>query len=96
MEARLELEPRQEDKPAAEGAEWTSNLTRGAYESMVDAAREHILAGDAFQVVLSQRFSKRLGARPFDVYRCLRTINPFTVHVPPGTRGGPVHHRHLA
>jgi anthranilate synthase component 1 len=43
---------------------------------MVDAAKEHILAGDAFQVVLSQRFSKRLGARPFDVYRCLRGINP--------------------
>ena len=76
MEACLELEPRQEAKPAAEGAQWRSNLTRGAYESMVDAAREHILAGDAFQVVLSQRFSKRLGARPFDVYRCLRTINP--------------------
>jgi anthranilate synthase component 1 len=43
---------------------------------MVDAAREHILAGDAFQVVLSQRFAKPLGARPFDVYRCLRGVNP--------------------
>jgi anthranilate synthase component 1 len=43
---------------------------------MVDAAREHILAGDAFQVVLSQRFSRPLAARPFDVYRCLRGINP--------------------
>jgi anthranilate synthase component 1 len=43
---------------------------------MVDAAREHILAGDAFQVVLSQRFSKPLAARPFDVYRQLRGINP--------------------
>jgi anthranilate synthase component 1 len=43
---------------------------------MVDAARERILAGDAFQVVLSQRFSKPLGARPFDVYRQLRAINP--------------------
>jgi anthranilate synthase component 1 len=43
---------------------------------MVDAAKEHILAGDAFQVVLSQRFSKPLYARPFDVYRCLRALNP--------------------
>jgi anthranilate synthase component 1 len=43
---------------------------------MVDAAREYILAGDAFQVVPSQRFSKPLAARPFDVYRCLRGVNP--------------------
>jgi anthranilate synthase component 1 len=59
-----------------EGAVWASNVTRGQYESMVDAAREHILAGDAFQVVPSQRFRKPLAARPFDVYRCLRGINP--------------------
>jgi anthranilate synthase component 1 len=43
---------------------------------MVDAAREHILAGDAFQIVVSQRFQKPLAATPFDVYRCLRAINP--------------------
>src|SRR5256714_8172594 len=43
---------------------------------MVDAAGEHILAGDAFQVVLPQRFPKPLAARPFDVYRQLRGINP--------------------
>src|ERR1700686_5656007 len=43
---------------------------------MVDAAREHILAGDAFQIVVSQRFRKPLEATPFDVYRCLRAINP--------------------
>ena len=55
---------------------WASNVTRGQFQSMVDAAREHILAGDAFQVVLSQRFSKPLAARPFDVYRSLRGINP--------------------
>jgi anthranilate synthase component I len=77
MESRLNAEavPR-EAKPSVNGAGWRSNVSRGAYESMVDAAREHIFAGDAFQVVLSQRFSKPLGARPFDVYRCLRAINP--------------------
>jgi anthranilate synthase component 1 len=58
------------------GQTWTSNLTRGAFEAMVDAAREHILAGQVFQVVLAQRFAKPLGARPFDVYRCLRALNP--------------------
>ena len=39
-------------------------------------AREHILAGDIFQVVLAQRFTFDLGAEPFDVYRVLRQINP--------------------
>ena len=64
-------------RPGANGsASWQSNLARGSYEAMVDAAHEHILAGDIFQVVLSQRFSKPLAARPFDVYRALRSINP--------------------
>src|SRR6266571_7474056 len=59
-----------------DGARWESNVTPGQFHAMVDAAREHILAGDAFQVVVSQRFRKRLEASPFDVYRCLRAINP--------------------
>jgi anthranilate synthase component 1 len=78
MEARLRADPPPgaAPEPPADGLEWTSNVSPGQYESMVDAAREHILAGDAFQVVLSQRFSRPLAARPFDVYRCLRAINP--------------------
>ena len=61
---------------AMNGVAWEPNMTPGRFHAMVDAAREHILAGDAFQVVVSQRFRKRLGARPFDIYRCLRAINP--------------------
>jgi anthranilate synthase component I len=77
MEEKLRaVPPPAAARPKPNGAAWRSNVTRGQYESMVDAAREHILAGDAFQVVLSQRFSKPLGARPFDVYRQLRGINP--------------------
>jgi anthranilate synthase component I len=77
MQGRLEASPPAlADKPDVNGAAWRSNVSRGHFESMVDAAKEHILAGDAFQVVLSQRFSKPLGARPVDVYRCLRGINP--------------------
>ncbi len=78
MEAclRAEAAPAAPARPPAGDLRWTSNVSRGRYESMVDAAREHILAGDAFQVVLSQRFSRPLAARPFDVYRCLRGINP--------------------
>ena len=60
----------------ADGTRWESNLTPGQYHAMVDAAKEHILAGDAFQIVVSQRFRKPLEASPFDVYRCLRAINP--------------------
>lgn len=53
-----------------------SNLTRTAYEDMVRAAQEYILAGDCFQVVLSQRFSRPISSDPFDVHRALRIVNP--------------------
>jgi anthranilate synthase component 1 len=42
----------------------------------VAVAKEHILAGDIFQVVLSQRFDLDLDADPFDLYRALRQVNP--------------------
>jgi anthranilate synthase component 1 len=54
-----------------------SNTTRAAYKAAVVRAKEYILAGDVFQVVLSQRFeAPRAGADPFDVYRALRVVNP--------------------
>ncbi len=56
------------------GVESTMGLD--LYSQAVEAAREHILAGDVFQVVLSQRFSFRLDADAFDVYRVLRQLNP--------------------
>ncbi len=74
MLAREPEPPASRPAPAANG--WQSNLSRGAYCSMVEAAREEIHAGEAFQVVLSQRFRKPLHARPLDVYRCLRALNP--------------------
>ena len=76
MQCALEKDPTPEARPAATGEGWESNVSRARFHSMVDAAREEILAGEAFQVVLSQRFSKPLAARPFDVYRCLRAVNP--------------------
>jgi anthranilate synthase component 1 len=48
----------------------------GAFVDAVEVAKEHIAAGDIFQVVLAQRFDLDLGADPFDVYRVLRLINP--------------------
>jgi anthranilate synthase component 1 len=47
-----------------------------AYGQAVEVAKEHILAGDVFQVVLAQRFDLDLDAHPFDVYRVLRQVNP--------------------
>ena len=46
------------------------------YMDAVAVAKEHITAGDIFQVVLSQRFDLDLDAEPFDVYRVLRLVNP--------------------
>jgi anthranilate synthase component 1 len=58
------------------GAPVTSNLTQAEYENMVEAAKEHIAAGDIIQVVLSQRFERETGADPFNIYRALRMVNP--------------------
>ncbi len=58
------------------GAALESNLTRDAFEAGVAAAKEQIAAGEAIQIVLSQRLSRRTSAGPFDIYRALRTVNP--------------------
>lgn len=50
--------------------------TREMFAASVEAAKEHILAGDIFQVVLSQRYDVELEADPFDLYRSLRQVNP--------------------
>ncbi|MHB8296806.1 MAG: anthranilate synthase component I family protein [Acidimicrobiales bacterium] len=70
-------EPLMEPPLAGEAAPVTSRQTTSeAYQDAVRAAKEHIFAGDIFQVVLSQRFDLDLGAEPFDVYRVLRQVNP--------------------
>ncbi|MFD3536984.1 anthranilate synthase component I family protein [Streptomyces sp. NPDC058664] len=60
----------------AERPPWKANVSRDEFGEMVDRAREYIHAGDIFQVVLSQRFSKPLYADPSAVYRELRSVNP--------------------
>jgi anthranilate synthase component 1 len=62
--------------PAAEDPVFRSTMDRADFEAKVERIREYIHAGDAFQVVLSQRLSLPLAARPFDLYRALRTLNP--------------------
>ncbi|GMN41327.1 hypothetical protein TIFTF001_010549 [Ficus carica] len=53
-----------------------SNMTSEEFKKAVLCAKEHILAGDIFQFVLSQRFERRTFADPFEVYRALRVVNP--------------------
>ena len=54
----------------------TSNLTNEEFQNMVLSAKEHIVAGDIFQVVLSQRFDQQSNTDAFDVYRAVRRLNP--------------------
>ncbi len=69
--APLALAREPDEDPAFE-----STMTRAEFEAGVERIREYIRAGDAFQVVLSQRLSVPLGASPFDLYRALRSLNP--------------------
>ena len=55
---------------------FVSNFAPGGYESAIAKAKEYIKAGDIFQVVLSQRLTTQTTAKPFDVYRTLRVVNP--------------------
>ncbi len=58
------------------GGNLTSNFTREGFEKVVGKIKEYITAGEAIQVVPSQRLSQPTGAEPFEIYRALRSINP--------------------
>jgi anthranilate synthase component 1 len=55
---------------------FTSTMDEATFIDAVGRAKEHIAAGDAFQIVLSRRLDCALEADPFTVYRALRTVNP--------------------
>jgi anthranilate synthase component I len=55
---------------------YRSNFEPAAFEAAVAKCKEYIKAGDIFQVVLSQRLQTETRARPFDIYRTLRVVNP--------------------
>jgi anthranilate synthase component 1 len=78
--------------PDAPLPELTTPGGSDTYRASVAAAKEHILAGDIFQVVLSQRFDFDLDADPFDFYRVLRQVNPspymYLVRTPEVTLAG--------
>jgi anthranilate synthase component 1 len=69
----LPLAPPDGIEPVADVAR---TMSSAAFCQAVEVAKAHIAAGDIFQVVLSQRYDVELRADPFDVYRCLRLLNP--------------------
>ena len=70
--------PRAEGVPEdrAKGVSFESNLTREEFEQNVSTIVDYVHAGDAFQVVPSQRFSTPVPVEAFSIYRGLRTVNP--------------------
>jgi anthranilate synthase component 1 len=54
----------------------TAEMTRAGFIAAVERAKLHIAAGDAFQIVPSQRVRRHTQASPFAIYRALRTVNP--------------------
>ncbi len=63
-------------KPKTGKVTLKSNTTKERFLDNVRRAKEYIRAGDIFQVQISQRLSGTSPAKPFDVYRALRTVNP--------------------
>ncbi len=68
--------PETRDSVGLSEADFVSGFTREAFIAAVEKSKEYIRAGDIFQVVLSQRLSVPFRARPVDVYRALRALNP--------------------
>ena len=62
--------------PVATRSEISSNMSREAFEEMVEKCKEYVRSGDIIQVVVSQRFSGDITVDPFTIYRVLRTLNP--------------------
>ena len=68
--------PGQARAKRAEALRVRSNMPRAQFEGAVKKAKAYIRAGDAFQIVVSQRFEAKTDAEPFEIYRALRVINP--------------------
>jgi anthranilate synthase component 1 len=65
------------DEPKGQGGQTPrSNVTQQEFEDRVRRAKDYIAAGDAFQIVLSQRLTLETSASPIMIYRALRATNP--------------------
>ncbi len=68
--------PKQKEARPTEPLRVRSNMTKSQFTGAVRKAKSYIRAGDAFQIVVSQRFEARTNAEPFEIYRALRVVNP--------------------
>jgi anthranilate synthase component I len=76
LERELDRNLSRPNRAHAGAPDLRSNQTQQQFEEKVRTAKEHIAAGDIYQVVLSQRFEAEVAADPFTVYRALRHVNP--------------------
>ena len=82
--ARIEADLGKDSKPASPTRqhagnttlEFQSNWPRKDFETAVDTVKEYILAGDCYQAVIAQQFTKPTTADPISIYRALRATNP--------------------
>lgn len=74
LDASVRIAPLQ--VPVTDCVEATHRTTKSDFLESIAKARTHIVDGDVFQVVISQRFDTPVTARPLDVYRMLRAVNP--------------------
>jgi anthranilate synthase component 1 len=72
----LEQAPAVAPTNASPAGESVAEIEHDRYLSMVERAKEHIAAGDAFQILPSQRIRRRTASSAFAVYRALRAVNP--------------------
>jgi anthranilate synthase component 1 len=76
LEALLSADPPVESTPEAPGSRFDPEAAKEDFLAAVETAKEAILSGEIYQVVLSQRWTGSLGADPLDVYGALRILNP--------------------
>ena len=76
LHSRAAPEPLELAPPRTAETDYTSNFERDAFLEGVRRIKDYIAAGDAFQVVLSQRLTTRFEQHAFQLYRAIRTINP--------------------
>ncbi len=76
LKAPIPSRPALSLKEEANEVNFESAFGQTGYENAVEKSREYILAGDVFQVVISQRLSAHFKGDPIDLYRALRTLNP--------------------
>lgn len=76
LEATKSPRPLELGREPAGDPDFSSSMSRDEYEEGVRRIKQYIRAGDAFQVVLSQRLAMELQTGPFDLYRALRSLNP--------------------